>query len=563
MGLAQLESRLGDLMGTLTSQRVPGERHRTIDATVRWSYDLLTSEERLLFDRLAVFIGGFRVEAAQAVCGDARVASMDIPDVLVSLAEQSMIERVPTSVDRYRMLEPLRAIAIERLNERDEFPEIASPHIDYFHQFADQAAIERRSSALPRIRRLLTEDSANLRAAMAELANRQQWSQLATVVDSLAWFWMDESRIDEAERWTDILLPRLDVIDASQGAGLHLLRAFMATKGKHREDGRAEIEQAIEGARETGDRLLEADAITFRYEVADILAKRSKDHETAIVRLKYAIEIYEDAEDEFGLVSGLNTLGHQFLWGDRADEALEPLERAMAISTRTNNDSGLAWALISMSQLRIRQAAHVEIDGSEVPALLNRAIAISLRSEENDAQVVAVYLLGAWLRPHGALDEAAQRLTEAAGQADIRGNLFMAIGSYCMLADTERSRRNLPAATGSAILALDRGLTRSVESQLAWVVEVTAGIIADIGAPELSARLIGAAEELRSRLNEPMPLWDAESYQRSVARIEKLAGDTYAVNYAEGAGWSIAHAAGTARSALAVSAEYLAPHEPV
>jgi tetratricopeptide (TPR) repeat protein len=396
---------------------------------------------------------------------------------------------------------------------------------------------------------------------MSELTERQEWNRLATLVGSLAWFWMNESRIDEAERWTDTLLPRSDVIDAGKAARLHLLRAFMATRGKHGEDGPAEIELAIQGAKETGDRVLEADAITLRYEVADVLAKRSADHETAIVQLKYAIEIYEDAEDEFGLVRGLNILGHQFLWGDRADEALEPLDRAVAVSTRTNNDIGLAWALIAKSQVRIQQEHYVDVDGSEVPVLLNRAIAISLRSEERDAQIDALFLFGVWLRLQGNLDEAAQRLTEAAAKADIRGNLFSAISSYCMLADTERSRRNLPAAVDAAILALDRGLTRSVKPQLAWVVEITAGVITAIGGPNLGAKLIGAAEALRARLREPMPLWNVEAYQESVAEIRKLAGERYAVDYAEGAGWSIAHAARTARDSLAASAEHLAVHD--
>jgi predicted ATPase len=97
------------------------ERHQTLRATIDWSYQLLTRQEQLLFDRLSVMAATFAVEDAEAVCSDDDLAAEDIPDLLAELVDKSMVVAERTgSGTRFRELETLRQYGAERLAERDD-----------------------------------------------------------------------------------------------------------------------------------------------------------------------------------------------------------------------------------------------------------------------------------------------------------------------------------------------------------------------------------------------------------------------------------------------------------
>ncbi|WP_329421341.1 AfsR/SARP family transcriptional regulator [Streptomyces sp. NBC_01268] len=160
----ELADRLGDRFRLLSrGDRTAPERHRTLAAVVEWSWSLLTEEERTLAARLAVFRGGATAEAAARVCG---VERADAEDVLASLTEKSLVERVPDGSaggGRYRMLETVRAYAADRLPADDPAP---ASHTAYYLGLARTADPELRGAAqLDWLARLDAED-ADLRAAL-------------------------------------------------------------------------------------------------------------------------------------------------------------------------------------------------------------------------------------------------------------------------------------------------------------------------------------------------------------------------------------------------------------
>ena len=123
----QLRDRLEDRFRLLTGgSRTALPRQRTLRATVDWSHDLLTEPEQLLLRRLAVFAGGFSLDAAEQVCGDRQVAPADVLDLLTRLVDRSLalLDSGPTS-GRYRLLETIRAYALEKLRAAGEEPELA------------------------------------------------------------------------------------------------------------------------------------------------------------------------------------------------------------------------------------------------------------------------------------------------------------------------------------------------------------------------------------------------------------------------------------------------------
>ena len=134
--LARLDDRFRLLRG---GGRGGLERHRTLRATVAWSYQLLSSDEQLLFDRLSVFAGTFDLAAAEAICAGDGLDDTDIVDLLGDLVDKSMVIAVRSQRGtRYRLLETLRQYGEERLDERGATASLRDAHLTYFCALAER-----------------------------------------------------------------------------------------------------------------------------------------------------------------------------------------------------------------------------------------------------------------------------------------------------------------------------------------------------------------------------------------------------------------------------------------
>lgn len=146
VGTEQVAAGLRDRFALLASGgRTAVARHRTLRAALDWSYQLLARDERRLLRHLAVFPAGFTFEAAEAV-GDIRNGGRSIIDDLSSLVSKSLCERVdPSSTTRWRLLETVRAYALEKLTENGEYRDAARRHAEYFRDLLSPIAASSRA----------------------------------------------------------------------------------------------------------------------------------------------------------------------------------------------------------------------------------------------------------------------------------------------------------------------------------------------------------------------------------------------------------------------------------
>ncbi len=208
MPLADLTRRLDERFRLLRGQRRATERHQTLRATVAWSYDLLSDNERRLFDRLSVFVGGFTLQAAEFVCADEELDDIEVDEIVASLADKSMVGIGPGG--RYVSLETLRQFGGERLQASDDPTRFRQAHLRFFVDLvvaghdglfgADQLAWWARLQA----------DWANIRAAFSWALANNDLTAAATIATQLL----------SAAHWHDAAEPFvwIDTVGALAGA---------------------------------------------------------------------------------------------------------------------------------------------------------------------------------------------------------------------------------------------------------------------------------------------------------------------------------------------------------
>jgi predicted ATPase/class 3 adenylate cyclase len=192
--LARLEQKLDLLTG---GPRDLPARQQTLRATIDWSYHLLGPDEQTLFARLAVFAGGCTLPATEVVCGYDGLLSG-----LSNLIDNNMLrqEEQPDGEPRFTMLETIRAYAVERLEASGEAGEIRRRHAEHY------ATVEDRMIVHPRVGQAdwltLERDIDNFRAALSEIAARDDVEELIRLVSALRFLWMTRGHLREGQKWT-------------------------------------------------------------------------------------------------------------------------------------------------------------------------------------------------------------------------------------------------------------------------------------------------------------------------------------------------------------------------
>ena len=303
---AQLAERLDDIFGLLIGgARSAPPRHQALRATLDWSHDLLDAEERTAFRRLAVFAGGFTLEAAERVAagGDLKPASM--LELLTRLADKSLLRVEHARGDsRYHLLATIRDYARDRLAEASEGDAVRQAHLGYFTELAEAAAAriegnETGGNGLePELDRLDTE-LPNLRKAYdfaAESGDAVAALRIAGPLDRYAYL---RGRYHEIRQWMDVAVTSYP--DAPAG-----LRA-KALLGSGR------------------------------------LALLQCDYAPAVRRLEAALRLYRELDDARGIASGLQVLGSVAREQGRYARAVELHTESLAVAEA----AGDRWAVAS------------------------------------------------------------------------------------------------------------------------------------------------------------------------------------------------------------------------
>jgi predicted ATPase/DNA-binding CsgD family transcriptional regulator/transcriptional regulator with XRE-family HTH domain len=206
--VAQIASRLDDSLGLLTTGgRTTTDRQRTLRGTLDWSYDLLSVPERTLLGRLAVFAGGWTLQAAEVVCADAMIKRNDVLDLLDNLVHKSLVmmeERRQSAW--YRLLDPLHAYAHEKLAPSEDGRRCRTMHRDWYVQLVELFEVEWRGERQAIWFDTLEREEGNLRVALRYCVDHGDIAAGLRLAGPLARFWDLRSRSTEGRAWLSELL---------------------------------------------------------------------------------------------------------------------------------------------------------------------------------------------------------------------------------------------------------------------------------------------------------------------------------------------------------------------
>jgi predicted ATPase/DNA-binding XRE family transcriptional regulator len=352
---ATLLSRLDRALSTGWARDIP-DRQRTMRATLDWSHDLLSEPERALFRSLAVFSGGFTLEAAEAVGSTEEIGAEDVLESLGRLVEQSLVTAGADQDGggtRYKMLEPVRQYAGEKLEESGEAGPVGRSHAAFFLALAERAYPEFRGPRQGEWLDRLERENGNLRAAMS-------WALVAGKVETatrLGWalwmFWWLRGHKQEGRRWMEALLEH-NLSASLRTIALAVAGQMAFTQGDYRSCERY-LQESLELAREVGDAIRAAHAVY----VLGLLALNSQDLETAKSRLEEALSLYLETGGNDQMVASVRShLGTLMLIQDDHDQAAAMMEEGLALARKLGDRLSISNALYSLAQVAQARGDH-------------------------------------------------------------------------------------------------------------------------------------------------------------------------------------------------------------
>ena len=402
--LARLENRLELLTG---GARDLPERQRTMRAAIAWSYELLDEDEQALLRRLAAFVGGFTIEAAEAVCGVPGGPDLDVVDGLASLLEKSLLkrERWALTEARFGMLETIREYALEQLDESGERPDVERRHAAYFLALGEAAEVEMFGArASERLDRLEAEHD-NIRAALRWLhdADAEGCLRLAVAVRNL---WMMHGHFPEGRRWLGAALERAgDAPPALLRTTALRAVGYLAKQQGDLTVAREFMEASVRVARETNDPL----QIAHSGRGLGAVAKNQGDLPAARACLEESLEIGRRLGRDDVVANALRSLGELARLDREWAAACELYDEALALSRRIGDRGGVSMSLVNLGLVAWET-------GDAEAARVNYREALEIQRELGSKSEMSVTLDG--LAAVAARDGAWRRAARLAGAAE-------------------------------------------------------------------------------------------------------------------------------------------------
>jgi predicted ATPase/class 3 adenylate cyclase len=484
LGTDQIAARLDDRFRLLTGgSRTALPRHQTLRATIDWSFGLLGDSERAVMRRLAVFAGGFTLEAAEAVCSGDGVEPFEVVDHLGRLVDKSLVGR---QGDGYRLLDTMREYSRQSLVTEDEAEATYTRHRDWYLDLVERAKAAFSGPAPSDWIERFEREHDNLRAA-------------------LGWSLRDPAGAESALRLA---------------AGLWRfweLRGYLL-------EGRSWLERVLE-LDSQGSAELSANVLTG----AGVLSGAAGDLAASIAHLEESLALYRELGDGTSISVALHNLANAYLQAGSAERARALYEESAAMAREAGDQVGLPFVL-----LHVAEAADLSGDYDSASGLYEEVIAMFDAQGHQWGLAYALTNYGQAMSRRQDTGQARSKYEQAHrlyGQlGDRRGEArTLALLAEVALAEGDRfgSRNLLYESLGIRCQLGDRpGIITAFEKLAAAAASED---------PLRSARILGATERMRERTGARLSLGARAARDQQLAELRaRLGEEVFAAAMTEG-----------------------------
>lgn len=473
----QLAQRLQDRFRLLVNpQRNSLPRQQTLQALIDWSYNLLSEHERRLLCRLAVFAGGFSLEAAEAVCGEETL------EALARLVDKSMVlffERQGAA--RYRLLETIHAYAQQRLLELGEAERYEQAHLAFYLKLAEQAAPHLATAEQVRWAAILELEQDNLRATLHRAIAQGLLATALRLINALNAFWFVRGDYAEARTWIDQTLT---------------LRIAADTTAQPEETQRLLAQALAHGGR---------------------FAFHQTDYPNAIQLLTNSLTLARTVDDHATEMRALNTLGSVYLEQRRFVLAKQSYYESLQLAEATNNQPRMAIALNNLGVVTHEQGRLLEARDFYTKSL-------TIQHQLGDAHGITTAMIGLG-RVATALHDypaAEEHFSASLTLSRQLGNKRITALALSNLGDLRRLRQDWSGAVAyqreSILLALELGNGRLAAQFLVGL----AAAVYELAQHETAFTMLATACAQLTKLAARLDVPEQADYDRLLDQLEQL-----------------------------------------
>jgi predicted ATPase/class 3 adenylate cyclase len=403
----QLLERLGrglDLKGG----RDADPRQQTLDATIRWSYDLLSPEEQRLFGLLAVFVGGCTYEAAEAVCG-AEI------DALQSLVDKSLLRsRDVAGRTRFWMLETIREFAARQLETSDELDALRLRHAEFFAELVERADPHlRHGRDQQEWGARVAADYDNVRAAIDFSLDRARELALRLVGRLTFFLWL-RGGFAEGRAWVDAVLSHAEGRPPELIGRVHECGSVIAER----------LGDFAAAARHADDAYAAFASVGDEHGMADALRSRGNAMTDPVRAAAVYTELAELAErigDRFNAAIALNNLGGVASQSGDWERVVELCGRSSILRRDLGNEWGMALALRNVAFAEL-QLGRLSSAAANVRVALETSVRVDAKTVVADCLETCAWIAAEYgnVREAALLIGAGGRLSDEVGSSPIR-----------------------------------------------------------------------------------------------------------------------------------------------
>jgi predicted ATPase/transcriptional regulator with XRE-family HTH domain/Tfp pilus assembly protein PilF len=380
------------------------ERQQTMRRAIEWSFDLLGEHEQRLFRRVAVFAGGWTLEAAEAVCVGDDVEATHILDRLASLVDKSLVVQAEDveGEPRFRMLELIREYALERLEAADELTLIRQRHADYFLMLAEAAEPAFKRQDMVEWLERLESEHANLRSALVWAREQHAAEAGVRLAGALGEFWRLRSHANEGRAWLEEFLaldrggsaPPATAAVRAKALGAVGTLAWLQADSDH---AMLWLEEALALRRSLGDKADIANALLDLSLAVHLRGEVS----LATPLLDECLALRRELDDKQGVAEVLFNLGYEYVEKTDYARAFTLLSESLALSTALELEELQALGLHGLGLVATRQGEY-----ARAATLLEQCLALHQKAGNKHGIALTLCDLGEVAFAQMELDQA-------------------------------------------------------------------------------------------------------------------------------------------------------------